>query len=124
GGVRRFNRPRNAEVDDLYPCDRAIGGHKNVSRLEITMNQTALVRMLHRVDDLKKQVEKLTRRPNSIAARQPVLLDVFSDRLAFDELHCKKRSNPLARVERAGFEHLSDVRMLQSRQRMSRSEEH
>ena len=100
-GIRDAGDP---EVEHL----RLPGGvDQHVARLEVAVDHSAQVRVVHRVGDLRDQLELLVEPECRV-------LDVPLERLALDQLHREERLADAAVLELSGFEDLCDARMLQS----------
>ncbi len=83
----------------------------NVARLQIAVNQSSLVRMLHGVTDLDHQGETL-------AGVQCMGFRIGQERLAADELHRKVRLPAEGGIGGARFIDLRDAGVLQAAQRL------
>jgi len=57
--LRRFLALRQAEIEDLH---RAAGGHHDVRRFQIAMNDASRVRAVQRLDDVAQKTHGLRRR--------------------------------------------------------------
>ena len=99
---------RDAEVEDLR-LTRLV--NDDVAGLEVAMNETALVRVMHRVADLDHHLEP-------IAEAEMTAVGVFAQRRTADELHREVRLRLEASVGRAGVVDLGNARMLQPAERL------
>jgi hypothetical protein len=93
----------DAEIEQLGP---AVGGHQDVRRLEIPVNDQVLVGVAHRLADLHHQLEPPL-------DGELVLVAVADQRLALDQLHGEVRQ-PVG--GHAALEQSRDARMLEQRQ--------
>jgi hypothetical protein len=100
---------RDAEVDDLRHRLAVELGHQDVRRLEVTVNDSAQVRVLHAAAHFAEQLE-----PRLDA--EPPFVAVARDRDARHVLHREERP---AVVGCAGIEDARDVRMREHRERLA-----
>ena len=107
-GQLTVERLGHTEVDDLRHRQSVLLGHQHVGRLEVAVQDRLLVRVLHAVTDLTKQIQAL-------AHRQPLLVAVLRDRNTRDMFHHEEGA-PLFRA--SGVEDLRDRRVLHQRQRL------
>ncbi len=84
----RAGRAGDPEIEDL----RLAGvRHEHVRRLEIAVDDPALVRVLHRIGELDDE-------PDAVGDRQPLRSRVVGHRRAGDQLHHEmRRSRAVAR---------------------------
>src|SRR5439155_10117896 len=82
-GQRMRRRFRDAEIDDLRDRMIVANGHENVRRLQIAMDDALLVRVLHAVAHVEKQIDTLAR-------VQAMAIAIRRNRLAADILHRKE----------------------------------
>ena len=98
----------NAEVDDFRNGAAVLHADQDVGRLQIAVDHTFLVRVLHGVTDIDEQLDALAR-------VQTMAVAVLRDRHAMDQFHDEVRP---AAFSRAGVEHPGDTRMVHHRQRL------
>ena len=98
--------PGDAEVQNLR---LAVFADQNVRRFQITMDQPALVRMLHRIADSRHQLQPLLH-------VELMRVAIFQQGLPPHQLHRKKRLSPEGRLGRARVVNLRNPRMLQASQ--------
>src|SRR5262245_14021567 len=77
----RSNNLRDSEIEQLH---RSLGGHQDVARLQVTMNDEPLMGILNRAADTSEQLEAL-------AYGESMLVAPPMNGLAVDELHDKIR---------------------------------
>jgi hypothetical protein len=97
GGLEQLG---NAEVEQP---GGALGGHQQVGRLDVAVNDQSLVREMHRVGDLNQK-------PRAAMLRNPVHGAPAVDRFTIDEID---RQPGLAVPGAAAVDQTSDVRMIQ-----------
>ena len=105
----RVGRLRDAEVDDRRLGLAVVQRDEHVGRLDVTMDDALVMRVLDRVAHLGEQ-------PQAIGDGELVPLAVVRDRHAAHELHCEERA---AARGRAAVEHLRDVRVVHERERLA-----
>ena len=101
-------RARHAEIHDLGFAGLA---HQDVARLQVPMDDAALVRVMNGFAHLRHEFELL-------AHAQAVLLGIAAQRHALDKLHREVRLRPEAGIGGARFVDLRDAGMMQAAQRL------
>ena len=100
--ARRVERLGETEVEDL---DHAVGGQLDVRRLQVAVNDPALVRRLERLRDLPREIDRF-------GEGQPSSLQALGQILAGDQLH---REEAMALVLMEAVDRC-DVRMVEGGQ--------
>jgi hypothetical protein len=98
----RISYARDAEIEDL---GLAALVHQDVGRLQIAVNDAALVGVVHGVADARHEFEPL-------AGTQGAIAGVGGEREASHQFHGEEGLRSLAGLGRAGFVNLGDAGML------------
>ena len=104
----RVGRLGQAEVEHLHG---AVGAHHDVGGLEIAVDDAPLVSGLERLDDLRRDAQRIVQRDRP--AREPL-----GEVLPFDELH-RQRAPSTGRGRFFESVDLRDVRVVERRERAS-----
>ena len=101
-----MERFRQTEVDDLRRRFTAQLAHQDVRRFQVTVQDSALVRVINRPADWNQQADPRTN-------REVALVAIADDGSARDEFHDEERP---AEFGRAAVKHRGDIRMIHHRQ--------
>ncbi len=107
--VERFEQPRGPEVEELHA---SVALHQHVRRLQIAVDDAALVEVVERIGDGAHDADHLQRSPRCAGPSARLGVDLGGD--AVEELH---RQIGLALVREPEAVDAHDVRVVEPRQR-------
>ena len=99
---------RDPKIDDLRHRYAVIDRYQNVRRLQIAMDDSLLMRVLHGVANLNKQIQAFPRRKLRLIA-------IIGNANATDQFHHEEGT---AGLRRTGIKDLGDVWVVHERQRL------